>query len=819
MRAPRSWIAEYVNLPVSITDEEIANALVRVGFEVEEVIQQGSDLTGPLVVGEVLSIKQVEGQKKPIRYVGLNCGKGEERFVICGAQNFEVGDLVVVSLPGAVLPGGFAIAARETYGHTSNGMICSAKELGLGDDHSGIIVLPQGSAKPGDDAIALLEIVDTIFDVAVNPDRGYALSIRGMAREVAASLSLPFSDPAESAAKISLKGSGTPVEIQLSSGGMVAYLRTMEGFNTTAISPLWMRRRIEKCGMRSISLAVDVTNYVMMELGQPLHAFDADKVDTFLEIRRAGSTQNFTTLDGQERTLDADDLVVADAKKVLALAGTMGGLESEITATTTRIALEAVRFEQIAVAKNSRRHKLSTEASRRLERGVDPVLAELASARATSLLVEFGGATYVGSSTSGEVELLPAVDLDPAYVGKRVGLEISDAVVQEKLELVGCEVKKSGSKFAVTPPSWRVELLSQADLTEEVARNIGYDKIPSILPPRKTAGELTPSQKRRRLLAQSLVSRGYTEVMTFPFVSEETIARMGFVGARAQSYKLANPMSDEAPWLRPHLMPGLLEAAKRNFGRGFKDFALFEMGLIFRKSIDLAPGQFPPIGSRPSDATIREIFASVPTQLSFVCGVQVGRVATESWKGKARAYDWTDAVGEIEKILSDMNLTWNVKQSDLAPWHPGRCAEFIVDGKPVAHAGELHPRVLTDFGLPARSVGWGLNLDALPISPLVTPQPVVVMPAAIQDLALVVDSTVAAQDLRDVLIEGAGELLESITLFDRFAGESLGAGKVSLAFSMVFRASDRTLTAAEVTEFKEAAAALAGKKFGATVRS
>jgi phenylalanyl-tRNA synthetase beta chain len=819
MRAPRSWINEYVNLSASISDEEIAQGLVRVGFEVEEVIKQGADLSGPLVVGEVLSIKQVEGQKKPIRYVGLNCGETSERFVICGAQNFNVGDLVVVSLPGAVLPGGFEIAARETYGHTSNGMICSAKELGMSDDHSGIIVLPSGSAQPGDDAITLLEIVDTIFDVAVNPDRGYALSIRGIAREVAASLGLAFKDPADEAANIVLKGSGAPVEIKLSSGGMIAYLRTMEGFKTESISPLWMRRRIEKCGMRSISLAVDVTNYVMMELGQPLHAFDADKVDAFLEIRRAGSAQKFTTLDGQERTLDPDDLVVADAKKVLALAGTMGGLESEITESTTRIALEAVRFEQISIAKNSRRHKLSTEASRRLERGVDPVLAELASARATSLLVELGGATYIGSSSSGEVELLPSIELDPAYVGNRVGLEISNEIVREKLQLVGCDVKQNGSKFVVNPPSWRVELLSQADLTEEVARNIGYDKIPSILPPRKTSGELTPSQKRRRLLAQSLVARGYTEVMTFPFVSEETINRMGFVGGRAESYKLANPMSDEAPWLRPHLMPGLLEAAKRNFGRGFKDFALFEMGLIFRKSIDLAPGLFPETGKRPTDATIQEIFASVPTQLSFICGVQIGRIGTESWKGKPRPYDWTDAVGEIEKILSDMNLTWTVKQSDLAPWHPGRCAEFIVDGKAVAHAGELHPRVLVDFGLPARSVGWGLNLDAIPLSPLVTPEPVVVMPAAIQDLALVVDSTVASQDVRNVLVEGAGELLESITLFDRFEGETLGAGKVSLAFSMVFRAPDRTLTAAEVSEFKEAAAALAGKKLGATIRS
>ena len=817
MLAPRSWIAEYVNLNSGISDEEIAAGLVRVGFEVEEIISKGSDLNGPLVVGEVLSIDQVEGQKKPIRYVGVNCGESETRYVICGAQNFEVGDLVVVALPGALLPGDFAIAARQTYGHTSHGMICSAREIGLGEDHAGIIVLPSGVAKPGDDAISLLEIKDTVFDIAVNPDRGYALSIRGIAREVAASLNLEFSDPIEFAKQISFNESGSPVAAKISDGAMVLFLRTISDYNPGANSPLWMTRRIEKCGMRAISLAVDVTNYVMMELGQPLHAFDADQVKDFLEIRRAGESKTLKTLDGVERALNADDLVVADSKSVLALAGTMGGLDSEITETTTRIAVEAVRFDQISIAKNSRRHKLSTEASRRFERGVDPSLAEFASARAAALLVELSNATYVGTSTQGEATYLPVVELDPAYIGARIGFEILPETVKEKLELVGCDVEVKGGKFYVDPPSWRVELQSPADLTEEVARNIGYDKIPSILPPRKNVAELTPSQKRRRLLAQSLVARGYAEVMTFPFVNEEVVSRMGFVGARAESYRLANPMSEDQPLMRPHLLPGLLDAARRNYGRGFKDFSIFEMGLIFRKSIDLTPGIFPAVGKRPSDEVISSIFSSVPTQLSFICGVQVGKVGTESWKGKARAYEWTDAVGEVETILRQMNLSWEIKRADLAPWHPGRCAEFIVDGKPVAHAGELHPRVVADFGLPARSAAWGINLDALPLSPLVTPQPIVVMPAAVQDVALVVDSQVSAQDIKAALIEGAGELLESITLFDRY--EALGDGKVSLAFSLVFRSVDRTLTAAEVSEFRESAVAVASLKFGATVRA
>lgn len=814
MRAPRSWIAEYVDLNEKFSDQEIADALVRVGFEVEEVITQGNDLKGPLVVGLVLAIEELKEHKKPIRYVELDCGEGQSRFVICGAQNFVVGDLIVASLPGAILPGGFVISARETYGRTSNGMICSARELGLGEDHSGIIVLPIGSAKPGTDAIELLQIKETIFDIAVNPDRGYALSIRGVSREIAAALNLNFKDPADF--KIDLKGTGTAVQAKISDGADVMYLRTLENFDPKSQSPLWMQRRIEKCGMRSISLAVDITNYVMLELGQPLHAFDADTIKGQLEIRRAGNSKKLKTLDEVERNLNQDDLVVADSNQVLALAGTMGGLDSEITDSTTRIAVEAVHFDAISIAKNSRRHKLSSEASRRFERGVDPKLAEISSARAAQLLIELGGATYVGTSAVGAVAPMPEIDLDPSYISKRLGLEIPASTVKEKLEVVGCQVAGNGS-FKVTPPTWRSELHTPADLSEEVARNIGYDQIPSILPPRRTTADLTPTQKRKRVLAQTLASRGYIEILNFPFVNRDLIDRLGFVGSRAESYKLANPMSEDQPYLRPHLLPGLLEAARRNYSRGFKSFALFEIGDIFRKSIELQKGIFPELGKRPSEKEIEALFASVPTQLSFVCGVLVGQISNETWQGKARSYEWSDAVAAVEVLLKLLGLDYKIERSDLAPWHPGRCAEFIVAGKAVAHAGELHPRVVSEFALPERCAAWGINLDALPASPLVSPKPVGVMPAAVQDIALIVDQKVSAAELMTALRDGAGELLESIELFDRY--DKIGDGKISLAFTLTFRAADRTLKTEEVSKAREAAAAEALKRCGATVRA
>ncbi len=817
MRAPLSWIKEFVDIPASVTADQISDGLIRVGFEVEEIIYQGADLTGPLKFSKVLSIEEITEFKKPIRYVGLDCGEGETRYVICGATNFAVGDLVVAALPGAVLPGDFKIGARETYGKTSNGMICSARELGISEDHEGIMVFSEAEVTIGADAIQALQINDVIFDVAVNPDRGYALSIRGIAREVAGSLDLKFTDPVNALRDLKFEdtGKGVSAKIADKSTASVFYLRTLSNFDPKAITPIWMRRRIEKMGMRSISLVVDVTNYVMLELGQPLHAFDKSKIKGGLTIKRAGSAQKFKTLDGVERTLDPDDLMVCDDEQPLALAGTMGGLSSEITQTTTEIALEAVRFDPTCVAKNSRRHKLSSEASRRLERSVDPSLAEFASARFVQLLTENSSAQHVATVVDGEPIYPSLVKIDPQYVSKTLGFDVPTAKVAEILRVVGCDVDEKS--FTVDPPSWRPDLLTAADFTEEVARMIGYDKIPSILPPRPLHATLTPTQKRRRAVATMLASRGLAEVQTFPFTNQATIDSMGFVGERAATYKVANPMSEEFPLMRVHLVPGLIEVAQRNISRGAKDFAIFEMGSIFRSSQKLIPAVSPDLSKRPDQKIIDEIFASVPTQGYHVAGLLVGKIENENWQGKARAYNWQDAIAYAQDILALCNLDYSVARSDLAPWHPGRCAELIVDGKAVAHAGELHPRIVAAYGLPERSVAFAVALSALPDSALVRPTTVGTMPAAVQDVALIVDSTVSAAAIEGALREGAGDLLESITLFDRY--DKIGDGKVSLAFTLVFRASDRTLTGDEVSAMREAATAVAAAKFGAVLRT
>jgi phenylalanyl-tRNA synthetase beta chain len=820
MKVPYSWLSEFAALPQEISLEELENAFVRVGFEVESIDIQGEGLTGPLVVARVESIEELKEHKKPIRYVGLDCGEGAIRFVICGAQNFAVGDLVVASLPGAVLPGNFVISARETYGKTSNGMICSARELGISDEHSGIIVLAPGSAKIGDNAIDLLQINDRIIDVAVNPDRGYALSIRGLARELAASLGVAYTDPASlvDSKSLEINTKGVQPIIEDPTAVSVIYLRTVSSFDPSAKTPLWMSRRIEKCGMRSISLAVDITNYVMLELGQPLHAFDRSQIKGSLHIRRAGSEKTFTTLDGQERFLASEDLMVADDERALALAGTMGGLNSEVTSSTTEITIEAARFDPMSVAKNSRRHRLSSEASRRLERAVDPALAEIASARAVALLTSLGGASHIGSAFAGQPIFPTPVSFDPHYPTALLGVEITSDVVESKLITVGASIeKKSETHWLVTPAQWRPDLQSQPDLVEEVARMIGFDAIPSRLPIGKGGATLSPLQKRKRLTAANLATAGFAEVYNFPFISQQMLDSLGFVGDRAKAFRLANPMSEEFPLLRTHLLPGLLQTAVRNQSRGFKNVALFEIGSVFRDNVELPVQDLVATDSRPSDETLAKIYGGVPKQPIHVAGVVLGSLENKNWQGAPTPYSWSDSIAAAEKIVTGTGNRASVHASDFAPWHPGRCAELRVDGKAIAHAGELHPRVIAELGLPPRSCAFVVVLSELPYAPVVRTEPISAMPLASQDISLLIDSSIAAGEIEAALIEGAGELLESVLLFDRY--DQAEPGKVSLAYTLNFRAPDRTLTADEVTAFRESAGRLAAERHGAVIRS
>ncbi|MGW2785553.1 phenylalanine--tRNA ligase subunit beta [Streptomyces populi] len=832
MRVPLSWLREYVDLPATETGRDVQAKLISAGLEVETVEQLGADLKGPLVVGQVLTIEELEGFKKPIRFctvdVGTANGTGEPQEIVCGARNFAVGDKVVVVLPGAVLPGDFAIAARKTYGKTSHGMICSGDELGMGDDGSGgIIVLPP-EAEPGTDAIELLQLVDEVLDIAVTPDRGYALSMRGVAREAAIAYGLPLLDPALLDVPAP-NAFGHPVQISDPTGCDRFTARTVTGLDPEARSPIWLRRRLQKAGMRPVSLAVDVTNYVMLELGQPLHAYDRNRVEGTIGVRRAEQGEKLTTLDGVKRTLDAGDLVITDDRGPIGLAGVMGGAHTEIDdteGTTTEVVIEAAHFDPISIARTARRHKLASEASKRFERGADPAATSAAAQRTVDLLVLLAGGTADAGVTEVIAPSAPHTITIPAdHPDKVAGVAYGRETVVRRLQQVGCDVYGQ-DELIVTVPSWRPDLTDPNDLAEEVIRLEGYENLPSTLPKPPAGLGLTDRQRLHRRVGRALAGAGYVEAPNYPFIGEHVFDQFGLADddPKRKVVKLVNPLSDEEPALRTTLLPGLLGALRRNDGRGSHDLALFETGLVFHPREELRVAGRLPVDRRPADEEIASLTAALPVQPRHAAVVLAGAREQAGWWGKGRPADWADAIEAARVLAREAGTQLLVRSGQYGPWHPGRCAELavVVDGaeQVIGHAGELHPGVLKTLGLPARTCAMELDLDALERASSGHPKgpKISTFPVATQDVALVVDKSVPHADVETALHEGAGELLESIRLFDEYESEQLGADKKSLAYALRFRAADRTLTVDEASAARDAAVALAAERTGAVLR-
>ena len=837
MRVPLSWLREYVDLPETETGRDVQAKLISAGLEVETVEQLGADLKGPLVVGQVATIEELTDFKKPIRFCTVDVGQanstGEPQEIICGARNFAVGDKVVVALPGAVLPGDFQIAERKTYGRMSRGMICSSDELNMGDDGTkGIIVLPP-ETEIGKDAVELLELVDEVLDIAVTPDRGYCLSLRGVARETAIAYGLPLRDPA----LIDVPGPnayGYPVRISDPLGCDRFTARTVTGLSAEARSPIWLQRRLQKVGMRPISLAVDVTNYVMTELGQPLHAYDRGLVQGTIGVRRAEAGEKLTTLDGVERTLDAEDLVITDDRGPIGLAGVMGGANTEIADhdnlenATADVVIEAAHFDAVSIARTARRHKLSSEASRRFERGVDPQAAAAAAQRTVDLLVLLAGGTAEAGVTEVVAPSAPRTITIPAdHPDKVAGVAYGRETVVRRLQEVGCDVYGQ-DELIVTVPSWRPDLTDPNDLAEEVIRLEGYENLPSTLPKPPAGLGLTDRQRLHRRVGRALAGAGYVEALNYPFIGEQVFDQLGLEAddPARRVVKLSNPLSDEEPALRTLLLPGLLTALRRNDGRGSHDLALFESGLVFRPREEQRVAAVLPVDGRPTDEQLAELNAALPDQPRHIAVVLAGAREQAGWWGKGRPADWADAVEAARSVAREAGAELVIRKGQYGPWHPGRCAELVVtvDGaeRVVGHAGELHPRVVKALGLPARTCAMELDLDAVEAAgdATATAPRISTFPVATQDVALVVDAFVPAADVEAALRDGAGELLESIRLFDVYENaEQLGEGRKSLAYALRFRAADRTLTVDEASAARDAAVALAGERVGAELRS
>ncbi|ADT99496.1 phenylalanine--tRNA ligase subunit beta [Mycolicibacterium gilvum] len=831
MRIPYSWLRDTVQAGApgwDVSPEELEQAFIRIGHEVEEIIPAGP-VTGPLTVGRVVEIEELTEFKKPIRAVKVDVGSenvaGAPRDIVCGATNFAVGDLVVVALPGAVLPGDFAIATRKTYGRTSDGMICSVSELNLGSDHSGILVLPPGTAEPGTPAAGVLGLDDVVFHLAITPDRGYCLSVRGLAREIANAFDLDYTDPAD-VAPLPAEGEALPVTIDPGTGVQRFGLRPVTGIDPKAVSPWWLQRRLLLSGIRAISPAVDVTNYVMLELGHPMHAHDRSLITGGFRVRFAEPAETVVTLDDVERTLDTVDVLIVDDAATAAIGGVMGAGTTEVRDSTTDVLLEAAVWDPAAVSRTQRRLRLHSEAGRRYERTVDPAISVAALDRCATLLADIAGGTVQPTLTDWRGDP-PRDDWSPAPVSMPVdlpdrtaGVEYPQGAAQKRLTQIGADVVVEGELLTATPPSWRPDIRQPADLVEEVMRLEGLDVIPSVLPTAPAGRGLTATQKRRRAIGKSLALSGFVEILPTPFLPAGIFDQWGLDAddRRRDTTTVLNPLEADRPSLATTLLPGLLEALARNVSRGAVDVALFAIQQVVEPTSETRAVERIPNDRRPTDDEIAVLDASLPHQPQHVAAVLTGlREPAGPW-GAGRRVEAADAFEAVRVIGRAVGVDFTLRADQTLPWHPGRCAAVLIGDVVVGHAGQLHPAVVERSGLPKGTCAVEIDLDAVPLTETLPAPRVSPFPAVFQDVALIVGDDVSAQSVVDAVRAGAGELLEDVRIFDVYTGPQIGDGRRSLALALRFRASDRTLTEEEASAARDAAVALAEERVGAVQR-
>jgi phenylalanyl-tRNA synthetase beta chain len=761
------WLREFADLPDD--GEEIARALSNLGHEVEGMRRVEVPFSGVLVA-RVLEVRS-HPRADRLRLARLDTGRGEQE-VVCGAWNFEAGAVVPLSVPDSVLAGGLVVGEREIRGVLSRGMICSEAELGLSEESEGILVLDE-SYPVGADFAACLPYPDVLFDVTTTSNRPDAMSIYGLARDLAARFRVPLQPlSAEVGATGARTGGRVRVEDEERCPRFTA--REVRGL-AIGPSPLGLRLRLRDAGVRPISNVVDVTNYVMLELGQPLHAFDLDLVpEETLVVRRARPKERLATLDGVERRLSTEDLLIASPAGPLALAGIMGGESSEVRPETSRVFLEVAHFAAPGVLFSGKRHGLRSEAGARFERGVDPALPPIASARAARLIADLAGGEVAG----GFIDHYPApiepwvVPLPRHEPARLLGQELGPERIEDLLTRLGFTVG-GGDPWQVTVPTYRPDVTRPADLVEEIARLHGYDEFPSRLP--KGVGEGLPEwERRRRRARRALVGAGCYEVLNFPFQGRAEMDALGLPveDPRCSMVKIRNPLSEEQAYLRTSLIPGLLQGLRANVARGLGDVALFEMGRVF----------FPAEGDLPDQ----------PQRVAFAV---TGRGPGPRWEGETGERDARDAVGIWEVLAAALGVEYRLEQTVEPAFHPGRSGRVVAGGAVIGMVGEIHPAVAARFGLTGRVAVGDFDLAALmvgvPPREFAAPSP---YPPVVFDLAFDLAEEVPAAGLLAEVRTAGGTSLERVQVFDVFRGPPLAAGRKSLAIRLTFRDPGRTLT-------------------------
>ncbi|MDX1657886.1 MAG: phenylalanine--tRNA ligase subunit beta [Nitriliruptorales bacterium] len=799
MKVPVSWLRSFVDLDGMPVDE-IIDVMSLNGLEVEEILRPGHGTAGVRVKRVIEREPHPDADK--LQVVQVTDGDTETELV-CGAWNFEVGDLVAHAEVGATIPpqqaGGepFELAARKIRGVTSNGMLCSARELQLGEDHEGIIVLPD-DAPLGADLTDVLPVGEPVIDVAVLSDRGDHHSILGIARELAAILDTSLSVP-----EVPVPDTDGAVDLTIHASDGCSHFATwaVEGARIGP-SPWWVRQRLAQCGIRAINTVVDVTNYVMLELGQPLHAFDLDQLEgPELHIRWAEDGETLVTLDDQTRELAPTDLVIADASRIVSLAGVMGGAETEVSAATDRVLIEGAIWDPSTIRRTSRRLNLVSEASLRFERGVDPAGARRAVARAVELLEDVAGATRGKfDEAGGEGADRGSVTVDPGRVSRLLGVEVPADTQRGYLERLGCAVADDDGSLVVTPPSWRGDLVRPADVAEEVARLHGYERIPATLPDTRVVGGLTRQQRAEREIRAAALSSGFHEVTTRPFSGDRVLEGVTPSDGRVS---LVNPVAKDTPYMSPTLVEGLLGVVRRNVGQGRPGVAVFEYARIFRPAGDPIEESLKAFGEgwRWHDHDERQL----PTQPRTLGLAAQGAKAGQGWLDADEVwspYDLLAVFDEVaERLAPPDDPTWQLERAavEREGYHPGRSAVLRLRGTDVGFVGALHPVEADRRDLPEPVIVGELLVEPLlehlvdDVAP-VQARPLVTHPALTIDVALAAPEDVTYEDLAAAARAGAGDLLDELWFFDEYRGEQVGPGQRSVAMRLRLQAPDRQLT-------------------------
>lgn len=771
MKISENWLRTWVN--PAIDSETLSDQLTMLGLEVDELARVAKPFTG-VVVGEVLTVEQHPDADR-LRVTTVNIGSGEPLQIVCGAPNVRAGMKAPVATVGAVLPGDFKIKKGKLRGVESQGMLCGASEIDLEDKIDGLLELP-ADAPVGVNIREYLKLDDNVIDISITPNRGDCFSIRGIAREIAVINQLQMNEPDIKSVDATI---ADEKKVVISTEGAPRYLgRVIKNVNVKAATPEWMEQALARSGIRTHSILVDVTNYVLMELGQPMHAFDLAKIEGTVHVRQAQPQEKLQLLNDQEVELQEDIMVIADDQKALAIAGIMGGLASSVTDDTTDIFLESAFFAPLAIAGRARRFGLHTDSSQRYERGVDFELPLIAMNRASQLIQELAGGEFGSITVAEKTEILPkreAIELKQAQVDQLLGYQLTANFIADALTRLGCEVTvKAEGEWNVVPPSHRYDMAIYQDLIEEVARIDGYDNIQISLPSMDV--QLAKYQDRFEIaeLRQTIVTLGYQEAISFSFADAKLEKQLN---PQVNPLMLANPISSDLAAMRSTLLSSLIPCVQYNLNRQQSRVRFFELGLRFDYQ----------------NAKSIEDLKQIPT----LALVAVGSQQPESWHVKPQPMDFFDFKGEIEEILAAGRVKVEYVRSERAWLHPGQSAEILVDGQSIGYLGRLHPSLENELDL---STTWVAELDQTAVlqSYVSNFTELSRFPSIRRDIALLISDNINVRDIQQLIEKTGGELLDSTWLFDVYTGQGVEEGKRSLAFALLWQHPSRTLEDAEI---------------------